>query len=283
MKQFVTVLAAVMLLSISAFAADYVKVGNVNDDISVIVRESNDSRIVVDYQIGGFTQEGVQINGETYYQIQCGEENEPLIAGVPALPRICRSIIIPDNGEMRVNIISSEYVDYPATPVIPSKGPISRTINKADVPYEFGDVYNNSEFYPSNVAELREPFIIRDFRGTVIEFNGFQYNPDTRTLRVYKSVTIEVVNTGLAGANELQRTEALNSVVPDFDLIYKSRFINYPETMTTYTLVPETGEMLIITYDSYYNNMLPFAEWKNQKGIKTTMVNVSSIGNNESS
>jgi hypothetical protein len=37
--------------------------------------------------------------------------------------------------------------------------------------------------------------------------------------------------------------------------------------------------MLIITYDSFWSEMLPFVEWKNMKGIPTEMINVSIIGN----
>jgi hypothetical protein len=36
--------------------------------------------------------------------------------------------------------------------------------------------------------------------------------------------------------------------------------------------------MLIITYDNFWDSMIPFFQWKNLKGVPTEMVNVSTIG-----
>ena len=54
-------------------------------------------------------------------------------------------------------------------------------------------------------------------------------------------------------------------------------FINFKPAK--YNPVSEQGNMLIITYDTFYNAMIPFVQWKNLKGIPTEMVNVSTIGN----
>jgi len=44
------------------------------------------------------------------------------------------------------------------------------------------------------------------------------------------------------------------------------------------SLPDEQGCMLVVTYDDFYNEMLPFVEWKNMKGIPTEIVNVSEFG-----
>jgi hypothetical protein len=246
------------------------------NEVNVVVEESNDIRTVVRFEISSFDKMPVNINGETYFKITCGNEGIMLNAGEPALPRICRAIIIPDDAKMAVNLLSAEYTDYRQMPVLPSKGNLSRQINPADIPYTFGDVYHRHEWYPDKVAEIRKPFIQRDYRGTVIEINAFQYHPDQNTLRVYTSVTVEVVSVGPGEINVLDRSRS-QSIPSDFDLIYGQRFINYNDYYKRYTPLKELGDMLVIVYDDFAQEMQPFLEWKMQKGIQTTMVNVSEL------
>ncbi len=269
-----------LLLAVSSAFAENIVLGMPGSDVNVIVQESDDSRTVLRFDIGEFDRHPVVINGEQFYSISCGKEHILLNAGEPALPQINRSIIIPDDAEMEVRIIASEYQDFPGTPVMPSKGNLLRTVNPEDVPFEFGNMYGASDWYPSSLASLREPFILRDYRGTVIELNAFQYLPSEKILRVYKSVTLEIIPVGPGVTNVLKRTKGPIRLVPDFDEIYTSRFINYSNYRGKYTPVEETGDMLIITYDAFNADVLPLVEWKKQKGIKTTIVNVSTIGNN---
>ena len=69
----------------------------------------------------------------------------------------------------------------------------------------------------------------------------------------------------------------------DFHNIYSNRFINFQTHQSRYNPIPEDGEMLIICYDSFCDEMEPFVEWKNQKGIKTTLVPKSNAGSSASS
>ena len=48
-------------------------------------------------------------------------------------------------------------------------------------------------------------------------------------------------------------------------------------------VLPEDGEMLVICYDSFCDETQEFVDWKNQKGIKTTLVSKSEAGSNVSS
>jgi len=65
--------------------------------------------------------------------------------------------------------------------------------------------------------------------------------------------------------------------------MYRRHFVNYGILESRYTPIDEAGEMLVITYDSFHSAMQPFVDWKTQKGIQTTIVDVSTIGNNSTS
>jgi len=279
-KKGIAFLFLALLLPVLVFGAERVILAQASEDVSVMVLESNDTHTILRFDIGGFSREAVDIGGEAYYAIWCGEEGVLLNAGEPALPRICRSIIIPDDAEMEIQVLSSEYRDFPATRVVPSKGNLPRTINPADVPYSFGPIYQVGQWYPAELTALREPYIMRDWRGTVVELNAFRYHTGLEILRVYTSVTVEIRVIGPGQVNVLRRVEPLTRVNPDFRLMYERRFLNYDIMQARYTAIDEVGEMLIITYDSFHSAMQPFVDWKIQKGIKTTIVDVSTIGNN---
>ncbi len=276
-KALTIALLGVMLLASLAFG-ERVVVSSTNDDVDVTVEQSNSSRTVLRFDVGAFDQTPIEINGEMYQQVSIDHEGILLQKGGPQLPRLSRSIIIPDDAQMQVKVIDAEYVDYANVAVAPSKGSFTRDIAPESIPYTFGSVYEKDEFYPSALASIRDPFILRDYRGLVVDVNAFQYNPSTKTLRVYSSVTVEVYSDGPARINAFTGDMSAKALTPDFDLVYERRFVNYAN-QSKYTSLPEAGDLLIITYDGFHDAMLPLAEWKMQKGIKTTMVDVSTIGN----
>ncbi|MDH4032183.1 MAG: C25 family cysteine peptidase [candidate division Zixibacteria bacterium] len=263
-----------------SITAEQVDLGNNIEGVNVLVEQSSGDRTVVRFDVGEFNREVIEIAGENYNLINVTKEGTRALEGEPALPRFCRSIIIPDDAQMEINVLKSEYVEFHNMPVAPSKGVIPRTILPESVPYTLGDVYATHEFYPGPIAQIRTPHILRDYRGTVIELNAFQYNPGTKTLRVYTSVTVEVVKIGPGVVNVLENSSRAEITTPDFELIYQRRFLNYQQAGEKYTQVSEFGDILVITYDAFAGDMQPYVDWKMQKGIKTTMVNISAIGNN---
>lgn len=274
-------LSVVLLLALSALTyGEHVDLRALGEDVVVTVEESNDIRTVIRFEVGGFEKEAVDINGQTYYKIALSREGILLNESEPELPKVCRSIIIPDNAKMDIRVLSSDYVDIANTPVVPSKGNLLRTVNPEDVPYTFGPVYSSNEFYPTNTVSLGNPYILRDYRGAVVEVLPFQVKPNENTLRVYTSVTVEVVAVGAGEINVFENRQSDFTLLPEFDNIYESRFINYDFVQGKYTPVQEEGDLLVICYADFMDEMTPFVNWKNQKGLPTTIVNVSDIGNN---
>lgn len=122
--------------------------------------------------------------------------------GAPDLRRISTSLVIPNRGDMEVKILSSTYKDYENIEIAPSKGVLMISDDASKIPYEYGPAYQKDAFYPGTVAELREAHIMRDVRGQVLDIYPFQYNPVTKTLRVYTSIKVAMqVNEKIAGAN----------------------------------------------------------------------------------
>ena len=125
--------------------------------------------------------------------------------GAPNLSRMSRSIIIPDLAHMELSIIRTEFVDIDISDIEPSKGNLTRDIVPSTVPYVYGKSYAMDEFYPSEVAFLREPYILRSMRGQTVVFQPIQYNPVQRKLRIFTKIDIGVQEDGISQVNPLTR------------------------------------------------------------------------------
>ncbi len=271
-------LIAILLLPLTIHAAELVSLNGGAEPLAIEVLESGAGRTVIEYELGAFTKAAVDIDGETYYSIGLPGEAAILTRGLPQLPHVARSIVVPDDAEMAVSVVSSHYTEFTDVPVAPSKGLITRNVDPATVPYTFDGFYQADSWYPERLAYAREPYILRDVRGTVVVVNPFQYNPSTRVLRVYHHVVVEVAAAGPGKINVLERRPDAR-MNAEFRKIYERRFLNFGSAdHLRYTPVEEAGNMLVICYDSFMSNMESFVEWKKQMGIPCEMVSVTDAG-----
>jgi gingipain R len=243
----------------------------------VVSDEGN--RIVVTFNIDETTSNTVAIGGDEYQEILIPGEAVNLEKGAPALPHVSRSVIIPDDAAMTIRVLSSAYQET-FTRVAPSKGNLLRTVNPADVAYEFGAIYHENTFYPAAVAEIGTPYIMRDFRGVVVRVNPVRYNPATGVLRSYSRITVELTTSGPGKFNVLDGDREIKGG-RGWSSVYGAHFLNYDrENFSRYDPINEAGSMLVICHDEWLANMAPFVSHKQAHGIPTTIVGVSTIGNN---
>ena len=241
---------------------------------------SSEDRIVVNFQLNGFSTAKVQTPQGEQFIVNVPEMAAMLEAGAPQLPFYPISAIIGDRAEMTVNVIDAQYTDYDMS-IAPSKGNLSRQVNPDDVPYTYGEMYQQDAFWPANQATLDAPYILRDFRGQNIVVRPFAYNPVSKTLRVYTDLTIEMVKVSDNGENQkVSRKSNTVRTSPEFKASYDHRFINFNQVGAKYPFIEDAGEMLIICADQFMASMQPLVDWKNQSGRPTTMVSVSEAGGN---
>lgn len=232
----------------------------------------------LNFSFDSFTLEKVK-TGEGFGDVLGLEGAARLLkAAAPELLRSSASVVIPDDAMMEVAVTTSSYKDFYNIDIVPSKGNLTRDIDPSTVPYKKGPVYQHDAFYPGTVAELQTPYIVRDLRGQTVTVFPFQYNPVTKTLRVYYDITVRITKTGTGGENIFERQRQEVAPVSEYHKIYARHFINYQYTNINYTPLGEDGRMLVITYPAYASAMLPFVEWKNQSGIPCEMVTLNTTG-----
>ena len=277
MKKLSGLLLTILIASWSV-ADEWVNINSANPIPAKIELINSDiTSSVINVSVDGFYLNTVKTPNGDAYVISLGEGTPILQGGSPDLPKLTTSLIIPDMAQMSIEVLSSSYKEFNDYEIAPSKGNFTRDIDPATVPYTYGKPYQKDEFFPGEVNALRDPYIVRDYRGQTIIIYPFQYNPVSKTLRVYTEMKIKLFKTGDNGFNTLVKTKETEKIDYEFSKIYSGHFLNYEDAK--YTPVEEQGNMLIISYGSFMTDMQPFVDWKNTIGIPTEMVDVATIGN----
>lgn len=240
---------------------------------------SDISTSVLQLKLDGYAIQNIQTSNGIASLVSVKGTTPIMLKGAPDLTKITASVIIPDNMEMQVDVLSSSYVDFTNISVAPSKGNLFRNIDPSSVPYTYGSEYTSNAFYPGKLTELRNPYILRDYRGQTAVFYPFQYNPVSKVLRVYTDITIKISAKNSTSINALFRTKPFNTVDVDYKEVYKTQFLNFGNSR--YTPVTEEGNMLILSYGPYMAAMQSFVNWKNISGRPTEIVDIATIGANE--
>ncbi len=245
---------------------------------TVNVIHSSPQETVLMYRINAYALEQVLVENENAFIVNTPESGRILKTGAPDLPLVAHSVIIPDREKTELEIINSDYVDITNVDIAPSKGNLTRDIDPATVPFQFGEEYNTDAFYPSELAKLSTPYILRDYRGQAIQLQPFHYNPITKVLRIYTHIELAVRSTGEQdNVNTLNANRDERLIKQEFASIYDEHFVN--NSNDRYTILDDKpGNMLIICYGDFMDEMAPFVEWKKQKGIPTDIVDVATIG-----
>ncbi len=253
----------------------FVRIGQDMNSVQVI--SSSNEGIILQLNIGSFYIRKTEITNEIYHSVFLDGEALIKEKGFPELPKVSRSIIIPGKTKLNIRILSAEYKEV-KLPVRPSRGILPRTINPDDVPYTFSSVYSEDAYYPVSRYKPGNPYMIRDVRGGVIDLYPFAYNPVREILRIYTSLMIEI---NLSGKNNSNTEIHINRY---FEPLLRNHFINYQDNMNSqrYQPVIDTGRMLVICYDDFLDEIQPFVNFKNNRGMPTDAVSMSVVGSTAS-
>ena len=274
--------AMVLFSNIQLIAQSPKKVVKKTTQIELI--PSQKGLATVEFKVNDFTSKSVVANGTSSKTIQLELGTPIQESGAPDLHKLTSALMIPSTGKMELEVISSTYEEYQNIEIAPSKGSLHRNISPSSIPFSYGSSYQQNAFYPGKLAELGNPYIVRDHRGQNIIAYPIQYNPITKVLRIYTELTVQVKNTGGKGVNEIA-TSASKNIQSEYNSIYNRKFINYAHQTQKmpYTPVDEDGRMLIICHDPLVTAMQPFVDWKQQKGIPVEIVSTSVTGTDENS
>jgi hypothetical protein len=220
----------------------------------------------VNFALDGYEIETVEIEGREYEKVSYWNEGEFIEIGKPALPRFSRLIAIPDAGNVDFDIIYTEedvihnVNIYPRQNLQSESQPVD---NKFVIDAAF---YTKGDVFPGRVVDIGEPAIMRDFRVVNITVNPFQYDPQTKELRIVTNVDIVVNTSGTTGENIKQDNKKLSRF---FEPMYRSTILNYESLNTREDGFQQPCYLFIYPNDATIAATLSdLVDWKHQKGFE---------------
>jgi len=235
---------AILLLFAFSIALD----AAAGDNAKVEILSSTPSFVQLKIDFPGVNAQTVDSEGFTMGSLEVLKRN-----GFPGVPYISGIVAISNRGAF--------------------KGEISQ-IDRYSVKCNFVNRIPYSD-YPEKQFVLDEPQLLRDFRIIRFQFFPVQYFPQKGEIQITRSVVLNIEKSGGSGKNE--RVFPREHISQAFEHIYKKSILNFPESSR---FVSDSVLYLIITPDTYYNDMLPFVEWKEKEGIITKLIKFSDISSN---
>lgn len=251
--------------------------GQKNSQNKIQLMESRSDAQIIKMEMSDYQIKTKKIKNLNHQYLSASNAVSVLSKGDPEILKMATSIIIPEGGNIEIEVLSSSFKEFDNISLLPSKGNLYRNVNPDQIPYEFGEQYSKNEFFPGKLVSKTAPYILRDYSGQSIQFYPFQINPVTKKLRVYSEITIKV-------SHEPLNSSKSNKVVKEYNELYQNHFINFSSIQNSkYTPVEEQGKMIIIANTAYMAAMQDFVNWKNTIGIPTEMFDIATIGNNQTS
>ncbi len=229
----------------------------------------------VQFTLDHFDLRPVTLNGNDFTKIIFDGRVVTKDKGFAELPFINVNVQLGADNNITLEVTGETYEDYQLDfPLVPSRGVIYRNQDPSQIPYEIAPESIVNEFYPLQLTDATDPYIIKDVRGTTIYVYPFRYNAATQTLRVYKSVTVKLTDDNSMPVNPLYNTSG--KIYRDMEPIYKSVFINYTPAVTDDDLtVGEAGDILVIATARDEDAIQPYIDWKREKGYDVFLEIVS--------
>jgi PKD repeat protein len=248
----------------------------------VTYNKLNTTTSELQFTLGDFNLRNVNLSGTDFTKIIFDGRVVTKDKGFAEVPFINANIQLGPDNNVALSFVDEEYTDYQLEfPLVPSRGVIYRDQDPSQIPYEIAAESMIDAFFPSTLADVTDPYIIKDVRGTTVYVYPFQYNAVTQTLRVYTSLTVQLTNDNSTPVNPLYNTSG--KVYREMEGIYRSVFMNYEPIATDDLTVGEAGDILVITTARDEDAIQPYIDWKMEKGyevfkeVVATGTNVKSL------
>ena len=154
-----------------------VLIGQAVSKTRVTVLEKSPENTIIRLDLTGVDQRTVVTPQGEAVVVSMSQGTPLLQAGAPDVPKFATTLHIPNTGNMVYSILDSEFQEFQNVSVAPSKGDLKRIVDPATVPFKYGTAYEHDAFFPGQLADLKNPFILRDKRGQGLWMYPMQHNP----------------------------------------------------------------------------------------------------------
>ncbi|MBN1983914.1 MAG: hypothetical protein JW795_20450, partial [Chitinivibrionales bacterium] len=194
-----------------------------------------------------------------------------LLEGYPDLPLLSTSVAIAPGATVSYEVVNTTYSEIDVDGILPSKGSLLRSVDPSTVPYTYADIYRKDCWFPEEMVQIGEPYLLREIQGVPVRVTPFQYNPALKKLRIYSSIDILIKES--AGSPMNVRSANATYSNNSFRAIYENTFVNFTVDQTSYAPVEDGDKMVVIVPEKFKSSpsVKEYIDWKNQAGIETKM------------
>ena len=256
---------------------------------------SNEEGIEIEFSISELIVEDINApTGELYQKLSILGGGRLANIGKPELPTKGIYLDVPVGAELELQIKNPTFREENGYNIYPYQ-PSQVDSENNEIPFEKNlAAYQINSFYPSKIANIMDVGIIRAHRTALVLICPVIYNPYLKKIRLYTKINIHIKYT-ISNSDLLEEIPTINEKEKynsdAFQSMFKNMYLNYQETLIfrNDTEILNRGDIdndganyLIISADQFYDNILPLAQNKEQKGFITKIVNLSEIGTNPS-
>jgi len=278
-----------------------------------IEQDSIDTEPTITFTFAGTWIDGIRVNNEQFRQLRVPGYGAKGEIGQPEMPFKGIFLEIPYGVDVELQILNKESVSLGNGPKIyPRQEPMPDMSDSDIPPFAIdADAYATDQWFPFSPIEIEAPAFIREKRVVFIKIFPMSYNPGTGELIAFKTLSFKLIWRGEIDPTEREQKDRLRSkffdsmaqkliknYIPEVDAVNDAAAEYIPtqndneieetfETDTEKTSETRTdpdlsttnaADYLIIVYDSFADEILPLANWKNRMGYRTRVVNMSTVG-----
>ncbi len=229
--------------------------------------ESSGQQVRFNYKLQSLTIDTIALADGYYAQYKFDQAGYTNIKGDPALPFLVSNLQVP-NEHVTVTVDSISYKELKTLPVISGRGKTTRNRLRT-VDHTFSPLYQKDTLLNQTSVEIGDSYVIRGVKGVPVIVRPVSYNPGKGIIRVITHLDF-TVNLGPGG---MGKRATPNKSSREFQEIIRNHFVNSQSSgylgKSSARLEPE--KMLVITTREYAPAIEPLIDWKNQKGILTTV------------
>jgi hypothetical protein len=250
------------------------------------IEASNNKHFAASLSFGTASMWSVEAGGELFTELEL--PGLPALGGVPGLPGIptWRALLaVPKGALANLSMILPPVISeslqinlypYQSEPADQLLSPIDPAF--ANTPFVKNEnVYTADAFFPTSPCSITPLGQYRDLQVVQVLCSSGQYNPVTDELRLFKGVSFDVAFDGGDGnfitTQTMSPFETSSSSVIG-SVLNKSVVAEYVQHVDISPLVCLGEELLILTHPDFRAAADTLAQWKEDKGIVTTVINV---------
>jgi hypothetical protein len=239
----------------------------------VMVKQSNSNRLELQINSQDFSfKDSPYPDKQSYLKIL--PNTGQLLPGQPDLPQSGRWIIVPNGAEIALSWQKkSEPLIYDNISLAPVQ-PQRRDKSEAEIPPFTIDrsLYSRNSWFPAKIAHIERRVIKNGQEYALLKISPFQYNPQTKILKFYPNLELQI---DFVGGEKAQ-------IVADKFASTLNNNIAISKDQQRRTDRQTGYDMLIVTDTEFALAAENLANWKRQLGLKTLVVTTSEIGHTAS-